>query len=484
MSENKKDNSLLAPAMMGGIVGAGGYDFQARYITCHISEWTKNTEFRSFINEGTGDVDLNFQNKIGTHYKHHIQIKNHHVTPSELKEVVKNFYEIDKKFPGLYSQFTLASLTVGDSIKPLINALKRLRGASSFFEDNPESLAGTEDDIDKIIINLDLQNESSFVKEKLFFDTPLSDYNNDSYALTVFKGRIIDHPLYQDFHKQILDSLYAYLFKELAAKRGESLDNTFLEDLLKNAFSHSIKPATPKKVINVHNWNKQKFELAPDYEFDYSLEFDRDTRKIPKTDFWKNNIEVDFKNLKPSILENTVDRTILFQGQATLSTGIIFGKVFPANSGWVIEYKQPQSEFPWNSNAVPISPNFKFTYEEIDNKGSDLLFVINVTGDARNAVLKANVDLKLNAKGILILGPTTPGSLSISNAGEAVGIATFAKDKLHTTIQAQNTKRTHLFYFGPQAVALFLGQRLTSVGEISIYEYQDPGYVSTLTFKT
>jgi hypothetical protein len=37
--------------------------------------------------------------------------------------------------------------------------------------------------------------------------------------------------------------------------------------------------------------------------------------------------------------------------------------------------------------------------------------------------------------------------------------------------------RTRLFFYGPFSLAVFLGQQLTSVGEVQLFEYQDPGYV-------
>jgi hypothetical protein len=35
-----------------------------------------------------------------------------------------------------------------------------------------------------------------------------------------------------------------------------------------------------------------------------------------------------------------------------------------------------------------------------------------------------------------------------------------------------------LFFYGPQAFAIFLGQQLTSVGKVQLFGYRDPGYVS------
>lgn len=484
MAEYKQGGSLLSPEMMGGITATSGFDFQTRYITCHLPHWTQNSDFKSFINEGTGDVDLNFKKPSGTGYKHHIQIKNHNVTPSKLKEIVSKFKELDNKLPGIYERFTLASLSISESLKPLLNALSRYRGAAPFFEDTTSALNDTSSDLKAIFTSQNLEEYYDFAIEKLFFETPLPDYNSDSHALDVFKGRILGHPLYQEAYRQALEGLYSYLFKELSAQRGKNLENTFLEGLLKSSLSQSLKALTPKKVITIHNWAVQRFDLKADYELDHSAGFDRDSRKVPTKEFWKDTIEADIKRIRKDILEASSDRLILFQGQASLSTGILFGKNFPSNSGWIIDYKQPTSEIIWSSGASPQESGLSSSYEEIDPNGSDLLFAFSITGNAKKAVIDASKNLQLNPKGILIIGPHTPGSLSITSSEQAVGVAVEAKDILYKTIQDQGTVRTHSFYFGPQAIALFFGQRLTSIGEIVLYDYQDPGYVETIRFKT
>jgi hypothetical protein len=38
--------SLVNRSNMGGVIGAGGYDFQSRYTTCHALDWIRDPEFR------------------------------------------------------------------------------------------------------------------------------------------------------------------------------------------------------------------------------------------------------------------------------------------------------------------------------------------------------------------------------------------------------------------------------------------------------
>ncbi|MFX6015275.1 SAVED domain-containing protein, partial [Acinetobacter baumannii] len=78
----------------------------------------------------------------------------------------------------------------------------------------------------------------------------------------------------------------------------------------------------------------------------------------------------------------------------------------------------------------------------------------------------------------------TPGNFSIKNDSEAVALASASKDIIKSMINKYKSKKTHLFYFGPFGLAVFLGQKLTSVGAIQLYEFQDPGYNPSCLLKS
>lgn len=448
MSDNNSNGSFLSPEMMGGIIGAGGYDFQARYITCQLPVWTMNPEFRMFVNEGSGDVDLRFESKQAKQYRKHIQIKNHNVAPSEFKDVVKKFKTLDQQLPNIYSLFVLATLSVSPDVKKVSNALNRIRGIAPFFSDEPQVLDGTHKDLEHLLTQIGLDDCKEFILEKLEFEPQLTDFNIDSLALTYFKGKFVDHSLFKDSIKHLMEHAYAYVFKELSARRGISLDVVKAEELLRRAITNAVKDATPRVVVTVHNWGVQRFEFESDFELDYSSHFNRNTRQVPALEFWKSTIEKDFIELRTKIAQTSANKLIRFQGLASLSVGILFGKNFPLNGGWIIEFKQPQSPDAWNSDAEPFKDQIlKSSYEQLNENGEDLLFVFNVTGNARDAVLNANNKLGINAKGIVLVQPSTVGSISISNANEATTIALKARDFLYETRQKQQTLRTHIFFF-------------------------------------
>src|ERR1700730_855184 len=81
--------SLLSPQAMGGIVAGKGFDFQTRYAACHLPLWLTEGSFQQFFFEGTGDIDVRYIDD-GKSSRTHIQVKDHDVSPAELREVVKH----------------------------------------------------------------------------------------------------------------------------------------------------------------------------------------------------------------------------------------------------------------------------------------------------------------------------------------------------------------------------------------------------------
>lgn len=59
-----------------------------------------------------------------------------------------------------------------------------------------------------------------------------------------------------------------------------------------------------------------------------------------------------------------------------------------------------------------------------------------------------------------------------------------ARDRLGQILKARQLRTMRLFVYGPLALAVFLGQQLTSIGQVQLFEYQDPGYVPSCTLRT
>jgi hypothetical protein len=477
--------SLLSPKAIGGIVGSGGYDFQTRYIACHYAEWILDKNFVSLMNEGTGDVDLRFR-EGSREWKHHVQVKDHEVAPAELREVIENFVECDSNFSGEYAKFILACPSLGATVRSLETSLIRLRGAQPFYDDR-SILAPTEADVRSKIIDLGLCAHADFIINKVDFQAGVTDYHDDAHATNIFRGRISRHPKFAQLFQNVADAAYALLLQHVMAARGRVIASQTLEELVVRSFQEALKNTEPKIVVNLHNWTVEKYSLPADVDLDWSKFFDRGTRRVPTKEEWQTNLLPQLADTKMKLLRDRVDRLIAFQGKACLSSGIAFGATFCRAGGWVIEIRQPTAMTSWRSDAAADSA-YKIVIDEqaLSPSGDSIVLLFNITGKAKDAVLAAIKDLSISAKALITIAPggSTPGSNSISGDGEAVSLAQGARDALHDALGRHQVGKTHLFFYGPQGLAIFLGQRLTAVKEIQLYEYKDPGYEPSCSIKT
>jgi hypothetical protein len=488
--KNTDGFSLLHPMAMGGIHGGGGYSYQDRYIVCHIPAWIADPEFVRIMPEGTGDVDVVFL-KERTYFYDHIQVKDHLVTVSEFKEVVAGFSKIDKGTDKIYRNFILASPAIGTKIKPLTESLKRFRHAQELFDSkNQSALKTTKEDLLKKINGLGLNEFSEFIIEKIKFQTGAFDLNDNGTCKRMFVSSLVEHPNYKNHFTHIVEPVYSVLIAEVLAHRGKVLESEKIHLLINGALSGSSQ-GIANNVLHFHNWTVEKFEPASTIVLDWSALFDRTNRIVPGAAVWNTELVPQLLKTRQELSKTTTNRHIIFRGRCALSSGIALGMTFPEIGNWTFELLQPPQTAPWRSDAAKLK-KYKLKYEivepsslSLDSGDSDIAFVFNISGRALEEVVNYLKSNQIAVKKIILIHPSqTPGTLSIQNDSEAVSLASAAKDILKELISKFKVNKTHLFYFGPFGLSIFLGQKLTSVGQIQLYEFQDPSYKPSCLIKS
>ncbi|MBL8176785.1 MAG: hypothetical protein JNK48_19060, partial [Bryobacterales bacterium] len=205
--------SLGSPKMMGGIIAAKGFDFQTRYAACKLREWL-DEGLEQLMLEGSGDIDLRFRGPV----RHHIQVKDHEVKPAEFKEVIAQFREIDASRLGVFERYILACTGLSDGLRAVENGLARYRNAMPFYDDVPEALAPTREDLARRLEGYD----SGFLMEKVFFDVGHGDLHRDAYAERLFVGQ----------RGRPGRDAYARLLRTLSSHKGVPLGRETLESVL------------------------------------------------------------------------------------------------------------------------------------------------------------------------------------------------------------------------------------------------------------
>ena len=480
----KTTGSLLSPESMGGITAGKGFDFQTRYTACHLPVWLLEGAFHQLFFEGTGDIDIRYS-EDGRSVRVHIQVKDHDVTPAEFKEVIAHFQRLDKGLDGVYKCFTLVCPSLSARMQPVETGLSRFRNAKPFYDDAANALTPTKEELDARLRKIGLSDtDIAFVHAKVFFEIGHGDLHHDDRALDIFVGRLLKHPDYAEKIRAAVQPAFAELMRAIQGKRGAVLERSDVDRILRAAVA-TVATAEKSITIWVQNWTKETFDLPADYSLDWSAHFDRSSRKVPTQDVWNTVLLPELRSLKDKIMAERTERLIRFRGKCALSTGVALGAAFPAVGGWTFELPQPPAKEQWRSDAKATSP-YDFHVEVTEGGGADadLVLGLNIRGDGREDVRRYIASTGKPPRLFAFMAPTSPGSQSIGGSEDACAFAQAVRERLGEIIKSHRIRHTRLFFYGPFALSVFLGQQLTSVGEVQLFEYQDPGYVPSCTLRT
>src|SRR5260370_10550942 len=280
--------SLLSAEAMGGINAGKGFDFQTRYAACHVPVWLLEEAFHQLFFEGSGDIDIRYA-EAGKSSRIHIQVKDHDVTPGELKSVIEQFGRLDSAHPDTYKCFTVVCPSLSSTLRPVETALRRLRGARPFYDDNPDALAPTKQELDERLREAGLGDYVDFIHAKAFIDAGHGDMHHDDRAINHFISRLLNHPDYADKVRAMVQPAFAEIMRAIGAKKGVALERAEIEMLLQAAVAVGI--AGEKKItLWLQNWTSESFDPPADYALDSSSHFDRATRKVPSPAAWNNEL--------------------------------------------------------------------------------------------------------------------------------------------------------------------------------------------------
>jgi hypothetical protein len=475
--------SFLAPEAMGGLIAGGGFDFQTRFAACGIPLWLLEATFQQLLYEGAGDIDIRYQEEEKAS-RTFMQVKDHDVQPAEFKEVIKHFIDRDTALPNAYKCFTLVCPALSATLRPIENGLARLRGLTPFYNDSPGVLNSTKEQLDDRLKAAGLGDCIDFIHDKVYLDVGHGDMHYDERALAHFVDRLLRHPDFAEKVRAMIVPAFAETMRAIGARKGNTLSRSDMEKILHDAVTGSI--ASEKKItLWLQNWTTETFDVPADYSLDWSEYFDRARRQVPSPERWNDELVPRLEALKKQLLRERKERLIRFRGKCALSSGVALGAVFPTVGGWAFEIPQPPAKEPWRSDATPTK-RYDMTVEELEGTadGTDIVLGLNIRGDGRQDMVKYVESTGLIPWRYLFISPPIQGAQSIRGASDAVAFAKTVRETLGNSLKHYDVRKTRLFFYGPFALAVFLGQHLTSVGEVQLFEYQDPGYIPSCTLRT
>ena len=450
--------------------------------------WLLDEDMEQIMLEGAGDIDVLFRrgDRVERHY---FQVKDHLVTPGELRAVIQQFMDKDAADPGTFTKFVVVAKGFSEDILRLRYLLERVRGAATIYE-NTATAAETLADLHAVMTKLDLAVDSSWPLEKVELEDSAHIRtwpDSRAGAVNEFAGALADLPAYAKTLKPALARAFDTVRAHLADNTARALHRDALLGVIQKTV-HDFQAEVEQAGLSVFvdHWGDPTYlaRLEHDVLFDWRLHFDRDTRRVPLPEVWDTEFVPELRKTERQLRAMQAARQVHVRGGGTLSMGIVLGQTFSKVKGYEVAIQQGSER--WSSAAVPaiqtvLSTGSGLTLE--DNAGDGLCLEINAS-----RVVGNKVRAFAQAQGITFQGRLTLNLQDETlrfDPGSAVKAAQEIRHHLSRALDQHDFRRVHLFYAGPFGLAVLLGQLLNSVGEVCLYELQiEDGYVRSATLNT
>jgi SMODS-associated and fused to various effectors sensor domain len=254
-----------------------------------------------------------------------------------------------------------------------------------------------------------------------------------------------------------------------------------LETLL-NRYDLFLPPdEDPATVVYLTTVKKQQFDFPPDFHLDWRDYFEGAATKkghtVTDPSSWNARMLPELQRLEADLNGRHAPRLIKARGLARLSAWFALGHTFSDVARYTIEVDQ-QAEL-WRTDAVPTElETLEARRADVpDGDPSTVAVGISITG-ALDADVEAYVTDTRSASKILFLHPNRElGRTVFTSAGDVVGFARTAKERMRAFVKEHQATRLVVFYFGPLSGACFIGHQLNAIArEVQIMEDQQPGY--------
>ncbi len=369
----------------------------------------------------------------------------------------------------------MVSAGLSDELHPLINGLRRIRGAYGFYANGSAVHASSFADFTDIVQSLGRQEaDARFIFERVLLDTRHPETQDHGEGLFI---ESLGHwlPEYQNLPYGSLKAVYFALGNLVRQRVCQTIPRAELECRLSGAVPVVMRPE-PRVVSLYTSIDQVGRDSASAIHFDWASFFGGQERQYPPPSKWQSHIVGELEATRDWILKNRTSRQIRLQGNRRLSAALCIGSVFSAVAGFVIglEYRGEV----WCTNAYPDSATPPYGLDrDLRNGAGDHLVV--ALGIAKTIAAEVEGCLRghgLQGMPVLHLTARQP-VLSPAHANAAVQVI---KREITEALQSMQAHQIDLFYAGPAHLALFLGHRLNATAPVQCYEWVSPGsYVPT-----
>ena len=474
MSQNRKISSLVSSQATGGDIAEGGFQYQANLITARIPNWLSQDGFTEMIRESLGDVEAKFFVPSSGFRREFVQYKNHNMTPSEFWRAIEHFQKMDQESASSYQRFVLACAGVSNTLKPMINALRRVRDAYPFYNGAQQILDISYHDFVKAVEKLDKSmGMADFLFFKVCFEVDLTDA--EDHPRELFRETLFQNfPIFTELKANLSTEACSRLVELVQSRKNQPIFRRELEEAI---WKSAEAEGRPEPSIRIHTTHDDS-DKAPEgcLQFNWKSCFGGSERNFPPAEEWNNQVIGELESTKTWLVSTQQPRRLHLSGHRRLSASIAIGSVFSAVSGFVIGMKTKEGIWWTDNHPQADTPDYPWERDIHDDESTGEMVVgISIKRKIANEVERYLETTHFRGTQLHLFSDNA--MLSAAHTNQAVEKA---KQMINESVAAVGAKKIHLFIAVPAQFALFLGHRLNAMGEIQCYEYQDANvYVPT-----
>jgi len=467
--------NLLDGQASGGDIAGQGFSFQENVVLARIPMWLSRDGFAGMICEALGDTEARFYRPGQGEIIELLEVKNHRVTPAEFWREIDRFQQLDQAAPGVYAWFTLVTAGLSEELHPLLNGLRRIRGAYGFYADGSAVASSSFSAFTERVQSLGRQEaDARFILEKVLLDSQHSETQDHGEGLFIESlNRWL--PEYQDLPYNTLKSVHRALGNLVRQRPCQATGRAELEGLLNEPIPVRMRPEARPVFLRTPDTVDEGYS-GPALNFDWADFFGGTERRYPLPPEWQHRVVGELEATRDWILKNRASRTVHLQGNRRLSTALSIGSIFSAVGGFVVEMEY-RGEI-WRTDRHPDSATPPYVLQQDFRPGAGDHLVVTL-GIAKDLTAEVQGDLSrhgLQSAPVLNLSGTQ-AILSPAHANAAIRAI---KSAIAAALLSTKSQHIHLYYAGPSHLALFLGHRLNATAPVQCYEWVGPGhYVPT-----
>jgi hypothetical protein len=417
-----------------------------------------------------GDIEAKFFIPGGGVVIDLIEVKDHQITPLELRREIQRFRELFESNPTTYRTFTLTCTGVAPTIRPLLGALGRVRDPWGFYPSNSAVAQDSFQDFLRIAGKFFSPAAAQFLFDRVLVDIePRSDIREGEQRFVASLSHAL--PEYVSVPLAATKSMFSALKALIDNHLNQAIDRRVLEKMLRENLAPDQRPAL--RPVQLHTMITNTDSLYPRaFRFEWSPFFGGEERNYPEPEIWNSQLLAELREVRSWVVAHRDTRRIRLTGNRRISTSLAIGSIFSAVAGFAMEMEQRGGEI-WatDDHALANTPDYQLNADCIPGESEDLEVIMSIGREIQNEVKASHELLRLDQIAVLKLTSNQP----ILSAQHANLVVRKAKSHMVSAIEEGRYKRIHLFFAGPAFLGLLLGHRLNAVAPVQCYEWISSG---------